>query len=225
MPLTNDRPFGTSVANGVNNNLNLQPSSPIPWYTTFYSNIEWPPVDPEAPSPPPPSPSRYWPHGPLLPDWHQAPSPPLSPERPRLSPIRDLTPDNVIQAQLPSPSKLFSLTRKPFFNVQNVSEARKILTQSGSGDGMGSSSHTRTPLSATELVELARIVSSLGPFLEPHGKKGAAWQNVWNELVKLPSFKHKEISAQTVQLRAEALLAYKKVRIYICSASTLSTLL
>lgn len=192
-----------------------------------------PAVDPEVPEPTP-SPDHYWPSyfsepvpvirtpSPQLPPYvspqppavdPEAPEPPiilppLSPRRyPRpVSPLRQLTPDSVIRTQLPPPSELFSLVRQPLFDVQNVSAARQNLAQSGEGSGSA-----RAPLSAVELVELARVISSLAPFLEPHGKKTAAWQRVRSELVKLPSFKHKEISAQTIQSKAEALLAFKKV--------------
>ena len=127
---------------------------------------------------------------------------------PRLPHVCDFTPDKQIRAS-PRLSVMITPKRKAFVDVKN---ARQILAHSGSTQAEAEPvPEPCAPFSAAELVKLARLVSGRAVFLQPYGHRGSAWQSLRDELIKVPVFKHKSITAHRVQTRAETLVVYKKV--------------
>ncbi|KAJ7788511.1 hypothetical protein B0H14DRAFT_2628255 [Mycena olivaceomarginata] len=60
-----------------------------------------------------------------------------------------------------------------------------------------------------DLIVIARAVVDANPWLALHGQKGQIWQQIVNAL-SAQNFRHKTISAASVQHNAEALVSYKK---------------
>jgi hypothetical protein len=60
-----------------------------------------------------------------------------------------------------------------------------------------------------DLIAIACVIVEKTPFLEGHGHKKAAWDNI-NQLLSQHGFHH-QVQSAIIQQKAEALVAHRKV--------------
>jgi hypothetical protein len=99
-----------------------------------------------------------------------------------------------------------------FLKVKRPVGRPKKNKESASLTEDASSATSRAHYTGDDLINIARMVVDVNPYIAPYGKKGIAWQQVIDKLVE-QNFRHKTINTVTVQHKADALVSYKKVRV------------
>ncbi|KAK6971427.1 hypothetical protein R3P38DRAFT_3242393 [Favolaschia claudopus] len=76
-------------------------------------------------------------------------------------------------------------------------------------DSCDGDSGNKKTFTGDDLIMIARAAIDVNPFIAPHGQKGSAWQQVVDNL-EAQNFRHKTISAASIQHKVEAMISFKK---------------
>lgn len=112
------------------------------------------------------------------------------------SPRTPSTPKKAVHTLTRSPSR--SPTLPPGPAAADAADKKKPATKRRKFTGM-------------DLVQIARAVNEVNPWVAVHGEKGKAWEKV-NALLIKTEFRHK-LNGEGIRQKAEGLVGYRKVNI------------
>ncbi|KAJ7839282.1 hypothetical protein B0H13DRAFT_2677249 [Mycena leptocephala] len=74
----------------------------------------------------------------------------------------------------------------------------------------GSTKVGKSVYTGDDLIAIARASVDINPWIAPHGRKGPAWDAALALLVNQKGFRHPNMTASTLQHKAEAMVSFKK---------------